>query len=349
MKNNKLYISLSLIIVGLFFTGCTKWTDTENLEVNDPNISHQNPELYAAYVKNLNDYKASDHKYIYTWFQNEAQIPQGRVNHITSLPDSIDVISLTHPDNLEPFELNDIQEVRQLGTKVVYTIDYESIKTEFRILLEEQEEQSLETRNNSKEDYKFLDFLRERVNHYITLSDKYQFDGIIIAYQGKSKNHLTEEQIIELNELQETFLYPIKDWASKNKDKFLTFLGLPQNITDKTIFNECKHIIIDTKHVMSSYGLTQNILMALVEGVPTDRFIIRSTTPSMNPDDVKTGYFNDGSLAIIQSALWVANPSQHFIKAGLAIDNSQNDYYNPSKTYPTIREAIDFMNPSPKL
>jgi len=44
----------------------------------------------------------------------------------------------------------------------------------------------------------------------------------------------------------------------------------------------------------------------------------------------------------------VTEPSAEFTKAGLAIENMQNDYYNATNTYQYVREAINIMNPAPK-
>ena len=49
-----------------------------------------------------------------------------------------------------------------------------------------------------------------------------------------------------------------------------------------------------------------------------------------------------------EAAYWVTEPSAEFTKAGLAIENMQNDYYNATNTYQYVREAINIMNPAPK-
>ena len=51
--------------------------------------------------------------------------------------------------------------------------------------------------------------------------------------------------------------------------------------------------------------------------------------------------------AIIGAAEWTAKPVQGVVKAGIAVENAQNDYYNLSLVYYSIREAISIMNPSP--
>ena len=49
----------------LALSACSDWTDSESIKLKEPGIDEQSPELYAKYLKNLQEYKNSDHK-IYT-------------------------------------------------------------------------------------------------------------------------------------------------------------------------------------------------------------------------------------------------------------------------------------------
>ena len=51
--------------------------------------------------------------------------------------------------------------------------------------------------------------------------------------------------------------------------------------------------------------------------------------------------------AIIGAAEWTAKSTSGVAKAGIAVENAQNDYFNLSEVYYNIREAISIMNPSP--
>ena len=41
---------------------CSDWTEIESLEMIQPDIKNQNPELYAEYLKGVREFKNSDHK-----------------------------------------------------------------------------------------------------------------------------------------------------------------------------------------------------------------------------------------------------------------------------------------------
>ena len=116
---NILKTALGLFAMGsLVMVSCT---DVESLDIVQPTTEETYPESYAAYVQALNDYKASDHKIVYAWFDNSAKVPQSAGQHITSVPDSVDVISMMYPESLAEFELSDMEEVRAKGTKVYPT------------------------------------------------------------------------------------------------------------------------------------------------------------------------------------------------------------------------------------
>ena len=49
----------------LALSACSDWTDSESIKLKEPGIDEQSPELYAKYLKNLQEYKNSDHKIVY--------------------------------------------------------------------------------------------------------------------------------------------------------------------------------------------------------------------------------------------------------------------------------------------
>ena len=111
---------------------CSDWTDVDNKEYHISDIQNQNPKLYAKYLESLKAYKNEDHKVIYAWFDNSEKKPHHRSQHITNVPDSVDVIILEYPKNLADWELTEMDEVRtNKGTKVIYSIKLESIKADY--------------------------------------------------------------------------------------------------------------------------------------------------------------------------------------------------------------------------
>lgn len=340
LNKNIFIIALSLLI-GSSFVACSDWTENENIEVNIPNIGDMDPVVYAKYLENLRDYKKTDHKLVYTWYDNSVKVPVNRSHHLTALPDSIDVVSLMHPDNLSENELKEISTIRtDKGMKVILSISFDDIKNNFIKALGEDE-----VFDNDK----FITHLTTLVNKDLALVGKYNYDGISFAYDGKSIVHLTPEELADYAKLQEAYLNLITTWYDGNKSKMIVFEGKPQNLLNKTILQSCNNIIINGMSEVSVEAFDFNIRMALQEGVPSDRFIVKVSTTSLDATDVKTGYFDqkNGVKAIPQTAIWIARPESQYKKAGIGIYNVQNDFFNPKLTYSTVRGAINTINPSP--
>ena len=67
----------------LALSACSDWTDSESIKLKEPGIDEQSPELYAKYLKNLQEYKNSDHKIVYGWFDNSEKVPFSRGQHMS--------------------------------------------------------------------------------------------------------------------------------------------------------------------------------------------------------------------------------------------------------------------------
>lgn len=88
-------------------------------------------------------------------------------------------------------------------------------------------------------------------------------------------------------------------------------------------------------------------MQALIStSVPADRFVVSVSTVSLDTTDKNTGFLGD-ARATTEAAYWVTEPTEGFTKAGMAILDIQNDYYNATNTYQYVREAIQIMNPAP--
>ena len=350
MKNKFGMAVLSFFATSLILGACSDWTDIENVEINQPGIQTQNPELYTKYLENLVKYKKSEHKFVYAWFDNSEKLPYSRSQHLTDLPDSIDVVILTHPDNLVEHELQEMEKVRQdKGTRIIHEISYEDIKTAYDKKVKDNSSGTNAVEENEAEaEDPFLAYLEEQVGTELSRTDKYGYDGICIGYNGKRTLHMTDNEKMQYTLYQQTYFNAINVWLEKHIGKWFAFKGLPQNLLDKSFLSECKHIILDTAKAASTEELTFNILEAIAEEVPTDRFIVGIPTVSLDTNDNKTGYFHDGKeCALTAAALWTGISASDFTKAGLGVFEVQHDYYSSDGNYHHVKEAINIMNPAP--
>ena len=112
---------------------------TESLDINYPSLEEQNPELYKQYLQALRDYKAGEHKVVFVSMDNTTSAPAQRNEHLTTMPDSVDIICLMNPDNLHPTLAGEFAKVREKGTRVIYNIDYNAIEKLWEKVLADEE------------------------------------------------------------------------------------------------------------------------------------------------------------------------------------------------------------------
>ena len=331
-------------IVGLFILGSLAFvscTDVESLEIIRPTAQEQNPEAYAKYLSNLRDYKNAEHQVVYAWFDNGVKAPSSPAHHITNVPDSVDVISMMTPE-LADFEKADIETVHQKGTKVVYTISYDDIKTAYDVLVEEAKA------GTTVQD--FDTYLKSEVDKLIAFAPAY--DGLIAKYIGQNPEFMAEDAKAEYKKYQDIFLNAISTWKDANKEKTLVWMGKPQNLITRTILASCKHIILDTDGVSDTNQLRLAISKALVNDVPTNNLVFAVSTTSSDASNKEIGYWGTGDDAVRalgEVSYWATvDDTNAYTKAGIAIYNVQNDYYATGGAYTYVKEAINLMNPAPK-
>lgn len=332
-----------LVVFSLFIlSACSDWTEMESIDLEEPGIAGQNPELYANYLENLREYKNSDHKTVYVWFDNSLKVPFSRSHHITDLPDSIDVISMIYPDNLAEWELKEIEKVRsEKATKVIYSIDFESIKAAYNAKLEVASEEEPVSED-------FIGFLTDSLEHALSLVRKYDYDGICIGYTGKLRLHMYPDELREYTENETMFINVVNDWYARNPEKMIIYEGQPQNLIDPSLLDHCQSVLLSGKAATNQDQFSYLLSLATVEGIPHDRFGVIVMAPDLNDPNQKTGYFTDGTLAISGLAGWAPK-----IHAGIGIQavgiyNVSSDYHISPQNYYYTRQLISSINPSIK-
>ena len=338
------------LIASFLFSSCDDWTENEPLDINQPRIEDENPALYAEYLESLREYKKSDHKTIFVSFDNKEKQPFNRAQHINVIPDSTDIVSLLFPNSLVDRELEEMNETRdQKGTKFVFTISFDAIKLNYIQLKDAENKAKEEDQEITSSLPTFINYMVDSLHNSFALVKKYNYDGVCFSYNGKSILHMTEMEKSEYMSYHNAFIGILKDWSSRNKDKMVLFQGEPQNLLDKSFLPDCKFIIIPCTGAGNASKLTYNILSAAVDGVPTDRFIVAVETISLDPADMKTGYWADGETHSVEGAsIWVAAEHDGFKVTGMGIYNVGNDFFSPDRVYHHTRMAIDNINPSLK-
>lgn len=357
MKNN-----LKSQLFALFFltlaltTSCSDWTVPESLDLKNPSFEERDPHLYADYVRDLKNYKAGEHKVTFVSFDNPQDNPDGQQERLTIIPDSIDFICLNHPDKMSSETQNEMAEIREKGTRTVYIISYDSFEKDWKTMVKE---------NTGLTEEQALTYLSERTDDMLALCDKYNYDGVIVDYTGRSLVSLKEEDLIKYNKRQQSFFNRVMSWREEHGDKTLMFYGNVQYLVPENMVMLKQYNYIALKSALSTNGndLTVKSLLALQAGedvkdalyeginpVPADRFIACAKLPQAGDKTLVEGYWNtvdtNGNkiIAARGTAQWMVQFSPDFTRSGIFIMNVQNDYYN--NTYGYLREVIDIMNPN---
>lgn len=368
---NRYTFSLLGALAAVLFTACSEWTEVESLDIHNPSLGDQNPELYQQYLVALRAYKASEHKIMLATFENHPTTPSHRNQHLAGLPDSLDFVSLNNPSVLHPMIVEEMAAVREKGTRLVYEIDYAKIEKRWQEILEEEEAQKPEQPETTAEgdvegddptddptdalEARFIAFCQEQTAAQLALCDEFGYDGAIVSYTGRAPQAMQPDELERYEARQQAFLGSVATWREQHADRVLFFQGSPQNLLDKTLLGTCDYIVIPVPAATSTDEMSYAVQMALTEGVPSDRFVIGVKMPSVTDPSDETGLFPgfeaDGTTrvrAVKGAAQWAAAPSANYVRAGVSVAGVENDYFNTTLVYRNVREAIDTMNPTPK-
>lgn len=347
-----------IMFMALFviFTSCDDWTDIESIDIHNLSFEEQNPQLYADYIRDLKKYKSEEHKLTFISFNNPQGNPAKQSERLTAVADSVDFICLNNPDNLDTETQGEMVEIREKSIRTLYIIDYQTFENEWKTLVKEHPE---------LEENDALAHIGQRTDAMLALCDKYNYDGIVINYNGRSLVSLTENALAEYSMRQQTFYNKVMDWRNKHSDKTLVLWGnvqylMPENLAMLSMFN---FIVLKTEASTNADDFAVKAYMAIQAGddvkdeyyggvtpVPSDRFITSVELPQANDINQSKGYWNtldtngNKMVAVVGAAQWTLQISPDFIRKGLFIMNAETDYYN--NTYVQVREVINIMNPN---
>ncbi len=366
--NNKiknLFMTLTVTAAALSFTACDDWTEPEHIDINYSTI--EDAPNYQEYLASLRAYRAKPHKLVYAWVSLSENGPLNQSERVTSLPDSIDVLVLSTPNEIHPQVLADVARVRsEKGMQVIYQLDFDAIRAAHTAVCEDMAKQrsDLELAYSLRDDAaneavkaelaeklaeladpSFEDFTLEHLSTGLKYAADKNLDGVMFAFDGKATTHLTGAELKDYRAQQLIFLGAARDWHKRNPSLRYDFLGLPQNIEDKDLLGEFNMIFVRQGLDATNANLfTYYLTLASVDGVPADRLGMMSTYTSADPNDNTTGYFSNGGYALDGFASWLINAEV----ACVGIKNVQNDYFNPEFVYPHVRSVIQAANPNIK-
>lgn len=319
-------------------TSCSDWTAPESVGIHVPTVEEEAPEQYGQYLRQLNEYKQGEHKVVMAFISNvKGEAPESQSMRLEAYPDSIDVLCLAEAENLHSDYVSAIGEVQRKGTAVYYEIDFSSI-----------EEKWQQFSQDTPAAVSFPDYCKENVSALVGLCNMHGFDGITVTYDSPAPSAVSDADAERIEGGLAALFAEISSWKTSNPDKGLIFSGFPQYLPDTSVLEECDYIVVNARDAVSEADLDISVRKALSAGVPLDNVIIcvAAYVPGTTSGE---GWFEagvDGNTidAVAGAAEWVMT-GDSFTKAGLAVADAQNDYYNSNASvFSKIRKAIQTMN-----
>lgn len=101
---------------------CSDWTRIEPLEPKVRYPWQESPELWEEYRTSVREYKERDHSIVYARLANSPEKIVNEKHFLRSLPDSLDIVTLTNAAEFSGYDAEDLAWVQSFGTKVLYHI-----------------------------------------------------------------------------------------------------------------------------------------------------------------------------------------------------------------------------------
>lgn len=330
MKNIFRY-GLLTVAAAAILSSCSDWTEPESVDVKFNNAQEVAPEVYAKYLANLRQYRATTHPRAYAWFANQP-VFTSQAHHVSALPDSIDVAVLTNPLALNEATVAEMNQQRaDKGMLFAAPLEFASIKKEWTAMKE------TETASNPAPEW--TKYLGDKVREVLAAASS--FDRLVVMYDGKVSANLPAADRAELAAEETAFFAPVKEWLASS-GKGMDFVGVPSNLLDPSVIEKADVIFLsETARATNTDEFDFIVRRNSVANVAADRFAVMTAVPVLDPTQAAVGYWGD-KLSSHEAARWAA---ANGLK-GLGLQNISDDYYNPTFIYPVTRTAIQVLNPS---
>lgn len=352
----KLRTITTMAISAAVLISCSDWTTPESITIEVSSLEKDNPEVYAEYCKSIRDYKASDHKLVYVSFDNHAKTDDQSYN-LTSLPDSVDVVEISNPDEIDANLVAQMNKLRaDKGFRFAVEFSFSAVKEDFEAKTKDLFDKYMAERDTVaahggdpetvvEPEYPTLDsFLTPALENVFESVDNYNFDIVRVEYSDvKSRAHLTtEEDSAYVADQTDIFNKILKEFKSRSSVKM--FLNSrAEYIVSEDIINAAEYIILPTE---SLFGTSELDYMAVrtIAQYPGVKLLYAISSAS---DDFSEGWFNNKTVEQIPiAALWI-NEQSEFDKSGLVIYNVRRTFFDTNRNvYNRLRSAIKVMNPN---
>lgn len=297
---------------GCLLTSCDDWTDPEEVDYAIKDPSEQNPELWARYIESLRIYKLERPHYVtYASFNNGVEPSKNEGNYLRSLPDSLDFVTLANSENITVADREDIPQLQEKSTRVLYHVDYAKKMAEL------------------PDDAALGAWLDKAIATAAELKiDGFAFSGLPL-YGGTEAEQAARKAsakliVSKLSATGKALVFEgdpsFMDAADMEKLDYVVLL----NTADIERAVALKLLVANTLEMHTTLSKKQLILATKMNGKLAD----------------ENGKWHNVVLEMPNRVVSLGP------LAGMAIYSIGEDYYQPEKNYNTCRTAIQTMNPS---
>lgn len=329
---NKIFkYSLMLLAGASMLTACN-WTEPESVDLRYDTIKDADPDTYAKYLSGLRSYRENGHKKVYAWFDNKSSFTS-QADHVSAVPDSIDVLVLTRPGEMTQATLDEIDAKRsETGMQTAYMVDYATIR------------KAWELQQELGQGGEWSDFMTAELKKELAYFDNGGFDRIICSYDGKDMSTGTGADQSAYAADQKLWFDTFNTWRTSHMDKGFDFVGIPAHLSSQDLIKDAGVVFLsETTKATNADELTYIVTRNSVSGAPVAKFAVMAALPVLDPTQAGVGYWGSDYASWL-TARWARANNV----AAVGLLNLSDDYYHPSFIYPVCRGAIQILNPAAK-
>lgn len=305
MKKSLISNLLILLAVLTASMSCSEWKETESVRIEVTQPWASDPSLWEDYKASLRSYKQSQHYIAYARLENSPDKATSEKSFMRSLPDSLDIVSLTNAENFSQYDAADMDWMRSVGTRVLYQIDIASVQD------------GVET----------MDDISRLLDMAIMTVSENRLDGFAFTGIPRMDGPLSVE-------MSNMIVQRLSN--AKSEGMLLVFEGDPLFVTQENL-DKIDLFVLDSHSMEYSYDVKMAVQYAVsILGIPEKKILLSASIDGSIMDE---SLEVQPSLNAIVERVVSLGPL-----GGFAVYDIESDYYNYEGNYIMTRNAIQQLN-----
>lgn len=301
-----------LLMTFVLPVACSDWNEPEPVNLGVNSAKDQNPELWARYMQVLHTYKQSKHYIAYARFDNSTEKSVNEGSYLRSLPDSLDIVTLSNPDRISEFDREDIPLLQEKSTRLLYLVDYAAQATNLTDITA----------------------LGAWLDEAVATANELKLDGF--AFTGTPLYGGTDAELAAHTEKSRLVVSKLS--AAAGQDKLLVLEGNPAFVNDEDL-EKLNYVVLNTVDLTNVTDLKLQVAGVLANSkLPKDKLLLAARMGDQMTDEASV---KQDAVTLMTDRVASLGPL-----GGLGIYAVGEDYYSPKMNYEITRTSIQLMNPS---